>query len=139
MRMAHVVSEMSAFSTNCTLCHDSTSLSLLSLHSSANSNNSILSEICLKCKKKFDFFQNNKNRFLFYPKPGIMFIKAMRRVLWQGGKAAAVQTALTHWQSIGRMPVSERALLSNGHVVAVGIMTGISERAQLPNGHVGVV
>lgn len=70
MRMAHIVSEMSTFSTNCTLCHDSTSLSLLNLCYPTGSNNSILSEMSPKCKKKFDFFQNNKNKVSFLLETG---------------------------------------------------------------------
>ncbi len=69
MRMAHVVTEMSAFSTNCTFCHDSTSLSLLNLIHTG-SNNSILTEIDRKCKEKIDFFQNSENKVSFFGKSG---------------------------------------------------------------------
>ncbi len=69
MRMAHVISEMSAFSTNCTLCHDSTSLSLLNLIDTG-SNNDILTEKDRKCKGKIDFFQNSENMVSFFGKSG---------------------------------------------------------------------
>ena len=79
--MAHIVTEMSAFSTNCTFCHDSTSFKFFTKPVMTQAHNkAILTEIQTECKKKIAFFENKekwKPDFRFFAGIGLCILIAI--------------------------------------------------------------
>lgn len=70
MRMTHVVSEMSTFSTNTTFCHDQHLLDEYSICFFSDRNNSILTERKEECKQKVKKYEKIKVFISFFPKRG---------------------------------------------------------------------
>ena len=101
MRMAHVVSEMSTFFTDRTLCHDCTSLTLFIVivrnHRFATLD--ILTEELSFCKQKYKFFKNyisistktGYNTYSIIHKRGNFHPKMSYKVVENGVNSSAIK------------------------------------------------